>query len=270
MSRYLVAVVQMNSRLDKAANLETAATLTEQAARQGATLVVLPELFNCLGEPQQIVEQAESVPGPTSERMSQLAIEQRVTLVAGSIAERVTVADTHSVYNTSLLFGPDGALLARYRKIHLFEIDLPGKVSFCEADMMQAGSDIVVTDTPVGRLGQATCYDLRFPELFRQLVNAGAELMAVPSAFTSSTGPDHWEVLVRARAIENQVYVLAPNQYGAHAPRLTSYGRSMIVDPWGVVLATAGDGECVITAEISTEQITSVRERLPALKNRRL
>jgi len=199
--------------------------------------------------------------------MSQLAAEHEVTLVAGSIAEWV---ESEGVYNTSLLIGPDGTQLAKYRKIHLFEIDLPGRVSFCEADFMLPGTETVVSDTPQGRLGLATCYDLRFPELFRQLADAGADVMAIPSAFTASTGPDHWEVLLRARAIENQAFVIAPNQFGQHTETLHSYGRSMIIDPWGIVLATAADGEGVITAAIDSSALAEVRQRLPAVRNRRL
>lgn len=267
MHSFLAAAIQMNSKTDKGANLDTATRLIEKAAGRGATFVALPELFNCLGSPDQIVEQAEPVPGITSRLMSQLATEHQIILLAGSIAERSP--ETGKIYNTSLLFAPDGVQLAAYRKIHLFEIDLPGKVRFCEAAMMTPGSEVVVADTPVGRLGQATCYDLRFPELFRQLVNRDAEFVAVPSAFTSSTGPDHWDVLLRARAIENQYFVIAPNQQGRHTVTLSSYGRSMIVDPWGVVLATATDDEGLIVAELDSTVLARTRQRLPALKNRR-
>jgi predicted amidohydrolase len=268
MTQYLAAAVQLNSTDQKSANLETASRLVNRAAQLGASLIVLPELFNCLGEPAEIVRQAESIPGPTSELMSQLAAEHQVTLVAGSIAE--SVPDTSKVFNTSLLFGPDGQQVARYRKIHLFEINMPGKVSFCESDIVLPGKDIVVSPTECGRIGQATCYDLRFPELFRRLVDEDAEVIVVPSAFTSSTGPDHWEVLLRARGIESQTFVVAPNQFGQHAPQLTSYGRSKIIDPWGTVLATAPDGEGLAIAEIDMDQIARTRDRLPSLKNRRL
>jgi len=268
MSSFRVALVQLNSSADKQHNLSRVEELVQQAVESDAHLVVLPELFNCLAQPWQVVEQAEPIPGPTSQWLGRLAAQWHVTLLGGSIAEQAPQSD--KIYNTSLLFGPDGTQLASYRKIHLFEVDLPGKVSLCEADFMLPGEETVVTDTPVGRLGQATCYDLRFPELFRQLVDRGAQFVTLPSAFTSSTGPDHWEVLLRARAIENQIYILAPNQYGEHAATLHSYGRSMIVDPWGVVLATASDGERVITAEIDLALQEEVRQCLPSLKNRRL
>jgi predicted amidohydrolase len=237
-----------------------------QAAERGASLVALPELFNCLAQPGTIVSQAEPIPGPTSQAMSELAATCQVTLVAGSIGER---SETNKIYNTSLLFGPDGAMLARYRKLHLFDIDLPGSVTFRESQFMASGDRVVVTQTAIGRLGQATCYDLRFPELFRLLVDGGAELLVIPAAFTMATGRDHWEVLLRARAIENQVYVVAPNQYGRHDKDLHTYGRSMIIDPWGTVLATASDGEGQITAETDFDRLSQIRSRLPSLLHRR-
>ncbi len=267
MSCYLAAAIQMTSGVHKAANLETASRLVELAARRGATLVVLPELFNCLGDLPEVSAQAEPIPGPTSEWLSQLAAEYKLTLVGGSMAEKSNQAD--KAYNTSLVFGPDGVMLSRYRKIHLFEIDLPGEVSVRETDIMLAGDEAIVTSTSAGLLGHATCYDLRFPELFRRLVDAGAEVFVIPSAFTLATGRDHWEVLLRARAIENQVFVVAPNQYGLHGPNLRSFGRSMIIDPWGVVLASTSDGVGVVTAEIDLDQVAGIRRRLPALRNRR-
>ena len=263
----VVAAVQMTSTDDKSKNLATANRLVEEAARCGAKLIALPELFNCLGEPETIVAQAEPIPGTTSQTMSELASRLEVTLLAGSIAERTE--QSSKIFNTSLLFGPDGRQLACYRKIHLFDIDLPDRVTFQESEIMGSGDRIAVSDTSIGRLGQATCYDLRFPELFRRLIDAGAEVFAIPSAFTLATGRDHWQVLLRARAIENQVFVIAPNQFGRHAPTINTYGRSMIIDPWGTILATAPDGEGAITAELDLDRQAEIRERLPALKHRR-
>jgi len=267
MRRAIVGAVQMTSGADKARNLETAIRLVEEGAARGARLIALPELFNCLGSTETIAEQAEPVPGPTSRAMGELAARLQITLLAGSIAERVDGAD--KVFNTSLLFSPDGERLACYRKIHLFDIDLRGQVTFQESSFMQAGDRLVVTETAIGRLGQATCYDLRFPELFRRLVDAGAEVLCVPAAFTLPTGRDHWQPLLRARAIENQAYVIAPNQYGHNSPGIVTYGRSAIIDPWGVPLAAASDGETVITAEIDLDHQAEIRERLPALRHRR-
>ena len=267
MTAVTVAAVQMTSTADKPLNLRKAESLVRDAAARGAVLIALPELFNCLGEPEIILEQAEEVPGPTSESMSRLAAECQITLLAGSIAERV--AGEKRIFNSSLLFGPDGRQLACYRKIHLFDIDLPGHVTFRESAIMGTGSRIVMTQTGVGLVGQAICYDLRFPELFRRLSAAGADLFVIPSAFTLATGRDHWEVLLRARAIENQVHVIAPNQVGRHSPSLQTYGRSMIIDPWGTVLATAPDGDAVVTAVVDLERQSEIRSRLPALQHRR-
>ena len=266
MSKFRVAAVQMTSTADKSDNLSTANRLIREAAGQGAELVVLPELFNCLGPPETIIAGAEPVPGPTSELMGGLAAECQITLVAGSIAEQ---ADDQKICNSSLVFGPNGKLLNNYRKLHLFDIDLPGTVTFRESDFMSPGESIAVTETKFGRVGQATCYDLRFPELFRLLADAGAELFVTPSAFTMPTGRDHWEVLLRARAIENQVFIVAPNQYGKHGGELHSYGRSMIIDPWGTVLAQAADGEGVIPAELDYQRLHAIRSRLPCLQHRR-
>jgi len=263
----IVAAVQMTSGEQKAENIATATRLAEEAAARGAKLVALPELFNCLGEPETIVAEAETIPGPTSECMSQLAKKLNITLLAGSIAERCQ--QSPKIYNSSLLFSPEGRQLANYRKIHLFDIDIPDGVTFQESAFMAAGESIVVTDTPLGRIGQATCYDLRFPELFRRLVDADAKLCILPAAFTTATGRDHWEVLLRARAIENQVFIIAPNQHGRHSPTIHTYGHSLIVNSWGTVLATAADGEGVITAEIDFDFQTNTRTRLPALKHRR-
>ena len=261
-----VAALQMTSGDNKSENLATATRLAEEAAQRGADFAALPELFNCLADPKRIVAEAEPIPGPTSQVMSELAARLKITLLAGSIAER---AKSGEVFNSSLLFGPDGQQLACYRKIHLFDIDLPGRVTFQESKFLSPGNQIRVTETPIGRLGQATCYDLRFPELFRSLVDRQADLFVVPAAFTLATGRDHWETLVRARAIENQAYIIAPNQFGRHTPTMNSLGRSLIVDPWGTVLATAPDGEAVITAIVQRTHQATIRATLPALSHRR-
>jgi predicted amidohydrolase len=266
MPSFLAAAVQMNSGEDPAANLAVATRLVERAAARGATLVALPELFLCLGRPEVMLRHAEQVPGPTSDALAALARRLGITLVAGSLCEHGP-EPTHG-YNTSLLFGPDGRLLASYRKMHLFNIDLPGEVRYHESSWLLPGDRVVTAATPLGRLGLSICYDLRFPELYRRLADEGSDLLLVPSAFTLPTGRDHWQVLLRARAIENQAYVIAPNQHGPHGPHLTTYGRSMIVDPWGTELAIAPDGPGVIVAEIDPDHLASVRDRLPALRNR--
>ena len=264
---FRAAAVQMSSSEDKAANLRAAVASIEQAAAAGARLVALPEMFACEGRAACILASAEPVPGPTSDLLCELARKLSITLVAGSLCERSP--DPAKGYNTSLLIGPDGAIAARYRKQHLFDLQIAGQVDCRESSWLLPGDAICATNTPMGCIGQAICYDLRFPELFRQLVDAGSEIICVPSAFTQATGRDHWEVLLRARAIENQAYVIAPNQFGQHAPGFATYGHSMIVDPWGTVLAVCDDGPGVIYADIDLARVAEVRARLPALRHRR-
>lgn len=262
------AAVQMTSREDKERNLETAERLVREAAERGARLVALPELFNCLGRKEQVIRAAERIPGHTSRRMSELARRLRITLLAGSLCERAEGRDR--VFNTSLLFDDSGTLLARYRKIHLFDVDLPGRVSYRESSWMAPGRDVVSADTVHGRLGLSICYDLRFPELYRRLVRQGCRILLVPSAFSLPTGRDHWEVLLRSRAIENQAYVIAPNQCGRHTPGFATCGRSAIIDPWGVTLAVAPDGEGVTLGRLDARRQETIRRELPALSHRRL
>ena len=264
-----VAAVQMQSTVDMQQNVAAAARLIAQAASEGAELVVLPELFPTLGTYQQTAAAAQSIPGDLSAMFSQWAREHSITLLAGSMCQREE--QSPKCYNTSLLFGPEGTLLAQYQKIHLFDVDLPDGKSLRESDYFAPGQQAVVVDTPQARCGLAICYDLRFPELFRQLSAERAELILIPAAFTSSTGAVHWHTLVRARAIENQAFVIAANQAAEHSDSLYTYGHSMIVDPWGEVLAEAGgEGEQVILANLSAERLHSVREKFPALAHRRM
>lgn len=264
--QFRAAAVQMCSGMDWEANLATAARLVERAAEQGAKLVVLPEYFGRLGHLQEMVAHAEPIPGPTSEAMRGLAAKHQITLLAGSICERAAGGKAR---NTSLLFDPQGRELGRYRKMHLPCVDLPG-AAFDEARWIAAGSEVAATETPLGRVGHATCYDLRFPELFRRLAERGMRVLLFPSAFTATTGLAHWEVLLRARAIENQTFVVAANQYGQHTENLASHGHSMIVDPWGVVLAEVSAGDAVATADLDFDRLEEVRHSLPVLTHRRL
>ena len=268
MSPFRAAAVQMHSGEDKQENLRAAEAAVERAARQGAEVVSLPELFSCLGRARAMADAAEDIPGETSDRLAALARRLGITLLAGSIAERRD--EDERFYNTSLLFGPDGELLAQYRKLHLFDVALPGQVTVKESDAMCAGDDVATADTAIGRVGLSICYDLRFPELYRRFADEGVRVVFVPSAFSLPTGRDHWSVLLRARAIENQVYVIAANQHGRHTEQLVTYGRSTIIDPWGIELATAADAEQVISAEIDLARLESIRTRLPALAHRRL
>jgi len=267
--KFLAAAIQMSSGEDKQANLARATELVVEAAEQGARLIVLPEYFNCLGQFERVVAEAETLDGPTAQAMSALARRLKIVLVAGSLCEKSD--EERRGHNTSLTFGPDGQRLACYRKMHLCDIDTPGMLTLTESNWVSPGENVVCVDTPLTRLGVATCYDLRFPELFRRLGELGMEVLAFPSAFAAATGRAHWEVLLRARAIENQVYVVASDQYGEHTPNFETFGNSMIVDPWGAVLARASEqGDAVVLAEIDPSVVARTRHNLPALKHRRL
>ncbi len=261
------AAVQLNSTNDKARNLEAAERLVRAAAGDGAGLVALPEKWNLLAGGEELLEGAESLDGPSLTAARGWARELGVHLLAGSIAERGD-GDGEKAFNTSVLIGPEGEDLAAYRKVHMFDVDAGG-VSYRESAHEQPGSELVTA--PLGELiaGLTVCYDLRFPELFRILALRGARLLTVPSAFTKATGRDHWEVLLRARAIENQAFVLAPNQVGTAPPHFDSYGRSAIVDPWGTVLAIAPEEECFVAADLDLAEQERIRESLPSLANRR-
>lgn len=262
-----VAAVQMSSSVDKAENLATAERLVKLAAADGAELIVLPELFNLCGDLARAAAEAELLGSYTVQLLTELATQQGVYLVGGSFAE--LGPDPGRAYNTSMTIDPRGNVAGLYRKMHLFNVDLGDTLRICESDHLARGEQIVNCETELGNLGIGICYDLRFPELFRELARRGMEILCLPSAFTQRTGQDHWELLVRTRAVENQCYVIAANQAGEHLPGCWSYGHSMIVDPWGEVLAMAsGDQAEVIFADLSGEYLADVRRRLPALKNR--
>jgi predicted amidohydrolase len=260
-----VAAVQLNSNGDKERNLAAAQRLIRAAATDGAEFVALPEKWNLLASGEELIVGAELLDGPSLTAARGWARELGIHLLAGSISERG--AEGEKASNTSVLIGPDGKDIAVYRKIHMFDVDAGG-VSYRESEHERPGDEPVTA--PVGELllGMSVCYDLRFPELFRILALRGARIVAVPSAFTLATGRDHWEVLLRARAIEDQVFVVAPNQSGEAPPHYSSFGRSMIVDPWGVVLATAPDGEGFVAADLDLAAQDRVRESLPSLANR--
>jgi deaminated glutathione amidase len=260
------AAVQLNSNGDKDGNLATAERLVRAAAADGAEFVALPEKWNLLAEGEELIAGAEPLDGPSLTAARGWARELSIHLVAGSICERGSDGEKPS--NTSVLIGPEGDDLAVYRKIHMFDVDAGG-VSYRESEFERAGSEPVTAALGDLTAGLSVCYDLRFPELFRILALRGARLIALPSAFTLATGRDHWEVLLRARAIENQLYVIAPNQWGQAPPHFISFGRSAIVDPWGVVLATAPDGEGFAAAELDFAAQDRVRDSLPSLANRR-
>jgi predicted amidohydrolase len=261
-----VAAVQLNSTDQVERNLESAERHVRAAAADGAELIALPEKWSLLAATEVAAELAEPIDGPVVSAARSWARELGVLLLAGSVAERRPGHERLS--NTSLLIDRDGDIVAAYRKIHMFDVDVGG-VAYRESDGEEPGDEIVLADADGLPLGMTVCYDLRFPELYRILAVRGALAVAVPSAFTAVTGRDHWEPLIRARAIENQAFVIAPNQHGAAPPHYESWGHSMIVDPWGAVLAALSEGEGHVCAELDLEAQREVRESLPSLANRR-
>jgi deaminated glutathione amidase len=266
------AAVQLNSNEDKDRNLATADRLTRAAAEDGAELIVLPEKFNVLGTTEDFVRGAETLEGRTIGWARAIARELGVDLVAGSIAERREGREKLS--NTSVHVGPDGEIRAVYRKIHMFDVEVGGQV-YRESDSEEPGGEIVLSQTDGGLpLGLTVCYDLRFPELYRILAVQGARVVTLPAAFTKVTGQAHWEILIRARAIENQAFIVAADQVGAHPPDRETFGGSLIVDPWGEVLARAPDASAgsaepsFVAADLDPARQDEVREKLPSLANR--
>jgi len=261
------AAIQLTSTGDADRNLATADRLVRAAAADGAALVVLPEKWPALGTGDTVRAGAQGLDAAAVTWARTIARELGVDLVAGSIAERVEGEE--KLRNASVHVGPDGEIHAVYRKLHLFDVEVDG-VAYRESEHEQAGDEVVLTHAADGTgVGLTVCYDLRFPELFRELAVRGAEVISVPSAFTLATTRDHWEVLVRARAIENGCFLVAANQIGEHAPGLRSGGRSLIVDPWGVVLAAAPDAETHVTADLDVDHLHAIRERMPTLRQRR-
>jgi predicted amidohydrolase len=265
-----VALCQMRSGEDVETNIALAERLLCEAADGGADIAALPEVFTYLGSSAGRTPAAEPVPGPTTDRLAAIARERGMWILGGSVIER----DDGRIHNTSTLFDRDGELVSRYRKIHLFDVDLPGQPPFRESATFTPGDELVTHETGVARVGLSICYDLRFPELYRGLVTMGAEVIFVPAQFQRETGTDHWEVLLRARAIEDQCFMVAPTQWGAYgAPEKgrCSYGNSMAIDPWGRVLSRAPDeGDGVWFADLDLTELRRIRASLPALQHRRL
>jgi len=269
MKSFKAAAIQLNSQPYLDLNLEISYKCIREAAREGARLVGLPENFSFLGDLPAKMEQASTIAAQTEPFLKEAANEFGVYLLGGSFP---VPAESDKVLNRSLLLGPDGSILASYDKIHLFDVDLEKGESYRESDYVEGGSpDAVVADIDeIGTIGLSICYDLRFPELYRELSARGSELLTVPSAFTKTTGQDHWFPLLQARAIENTCYVFAPAQTGIHGEKRETYGHSLIIDPWGRVLADGGEEPGVIYAEIDADVLESVRMSIPSLKHRRL
>jgi predicted amidohydrolase len=261
-----VAAVQMNSREDKAANLRTALELIDRAAGTGARLVALPEVWTYLGPQEGNRDNAEPIPGPTIDRLAERARRHGIYLHCGSVYE--IRPGEPKLFNTTVVLNPDGDVVGKYSKIHMFDVVLDGVASYEESATVQPGDEIVTVDVEGVTVGLAICYDLRFPELFRILALRGAEVIVLPAAFTLTTGKDHWEILLRARAIENGVFMVAPAQVGSYAGGNWTFGRSLIVDPWGLPLAMAPDAETVVAAALDRSLLRKVRRQVPSLANR--
>lgn len=265
-----VAVAQMTSTGDVAQNMDKVEKLVADAAEERVSLLVLPECFAYLGPEAGQREVAEPLPegGWILERCAALARAHRIELVLGGFWERLPQGE--KVRNACIHLDAGGHVRAIYRKIHLFDVDLPDGTRLAESETVEPGTEVVVTDAPFGRLGLSVCYDVRFPELYRRLVDQGAIAIAVPAAFTMTTGKDHWHILLRARAIEAQSYVLAAAQVGHHYGRRVSYGHALIADPWGTIVAEHGEGEGIVVASVDPVRVEAVRRSLPSLAHRRL
>jgi predicted amidohydrolase len=262
-----VAAVQLNATGDKAANIARGAELVAEAAGRGARLVVLPEKWTGFGSPEILRACAERLDdGDSVAAMRSWAREHGIHLVGGSITERAD--DTAKLFNTCVAIDPRGDVAAVYRKIHLFDVDVGGR-RYRESDLEEGGEEIVTVDVDGWNVGLSICYDVRFPELYRILALRGAEVIVVPAAFTAVTGRDHWELLLRARAVENQAFVIAAGDWGEHPGGKRTYGHSMVVDPWGTILADRRDGDGVVVAGLDPQRLEEVRATLPALANRR-
>ncbi len=267
MKSYLVAALQMNSRPNVEANLAQAEDLIDLAIRQGAELIALPENFPFLGDEDQKLAQAAQIAFASEKFLKQMAQRYQVTLLGGGYP---VPSDAGKVHNRALLVGSDGQELARYDKVHLFDVNLPDGNMYQESKTVLAGVQppSIYPSKEFGNLGLSICYDVRFPELYRHLSQMGAEVMFIPAAFTAYTGKDHWKVLLQARAIENTCYVVAPAQVGRHNAVRQSHGHAMVIDPWGMVLADAGTEPGVAIAEINPSRIEQVRKQMPSLKHR--
>ncbi len=267
MKSFKIAVCQLHVVDDKEVNLQMAVDLIEESASNGADLVVLPEMFNCPYSNDKFPEYAEDRDNSrTLKTVAGAAREYGVYLVAGSIPE----SDGDDIYNTSFIIDYKGYIIGSYRKLHLFDIDVPDGITFKESDTLTAGGELTIVDTDLARLGVIICYDIRFPELARLMALEGVEVLVVPGAFNMTTGPSHWETLIRARAIDNQLFLVAASPARDEDASYVAYGHSMIVDPWGEVLSEAGSGEEIIYADVNLNCINKVRRQLPVLKNRRL
>ncbi|MDR2527692.1 MAG: carbon-nitrogen hydrolase family protein [Synergistaceae bacterium] len=267
MSSFLMGVIQINSTDDKKHNLEKLGSFIDEAVKRGARMCATSETVAYVGKPEDEVREQEPIPGPTSEFFAQKARQHKIWLHCGSYLE-ANPQEPARPFNTNIVINPKGDVVARYRKIHMYDVEIQNGPSFKESATRCPGSEIVVFDSDFGRMGLSICYDMRFPELYRLLTLKGAKVLFVPALYMLYTGKDHWETVLRTRAIENQCYVVAPDQIGVKTNGAHAYGRSLVIDPWGNVVAKASDKECVLVTEIDMGLVDAVREQLPSLKNR--
>ncbi len=261
-----IGLGQMNTGTRKSDNLATADNMIRTLADCGVALVMLPEYFNFLGPESQMAENAEPIDSsPSLDIIQEKAVKHQLHIHIGSFLER----DGDQIFNTGIVFNPAGEIIAKYRKIHLFDVEIPGGKRYFESESITAGDTVTTFTVDDLTFGMSTCYDLRFPEMFRKLGEMGANVILLPAAFTMQTGRDHWEILLRARAVENLCWVVAANQYGSSPPDNICYGRSMVINPWGIVTAQAPDGVHTLTAEIDLPTVHQIRSTFPALEHRR-
>ncbi|KTG10581.1 hydrolase [Haloprofundus marisrubri] len=267
MSQFVAAACQMDSKDTKEDNLNRALSFVDEASEIGADLVTFPEMVTYIGDKDRYPEIAEPLDGPTVNKFAEKARENDLYVHTGSFFEQIP--DSDRVYNTSVVIDSDGNVLNSYRKSHLFDIELDGNVEYQESACVAPGDKAVTVETEFATLGLSICYDLRFPQLYQTMAHRGANVMLVPAAFTMFTGKDHWESLLRARAIENQAYIIAPGQIGDKPSSVPTYGRTLIVDPWGNVISKAKDREEMITATIDMDYLNAVRRDLQSLRHAR-
>lgn len=270
MTNIKIALCQMNVIDNKEENLKKAISMIKTASEKDADLIILPEMFNCPYENEKFIEYSEDTENSyTLNLISKTASEEKKYIIAGSIPEKEATSTSERIYNTSFMFNPDGKIIAKHRKMHLFDIDVKGKIYFKESDTLTAGNQITIAETSFGKIGIGICYDVRFPELARLMALEGADILCYPGAFNLTTGPAHWEMLFRARACDNQVFTIGVAPALDKNANYNSYGHSLIVNPWGEILSSASFEEELIIAEIDLNEIKKVREELPLLKNRR-
>lgn len=270
MNNIKIALCQMNVIDNKEENLKKAISMIKTASKKDADLIILPEMFNCPYENEKFIEYSEKAENSyTLNLISEIASEEKKYIIAGSIPEKEATSTSERIYNTSFMFNPNGEIIAKHRKMHLFDIDVKGKIYFKESDTLTAGNQITIAETSFGKIGIGICYDIRFPELARLMTLEGADILCYPGAFNLTTGPAHWEMLFKARACDNQVFAIGVAPALDKNANYNSYGHSLIVNPWGEILSSASFEEELIISEIDLDEIKKVREELPLLKNRR-